>query len=213
MPIEESIFKRVSKWIKDHISWTLLIVSMVSALALVSFILYMKQSSPVSQQLQEETIPSTSESTTESTSFLFVDVKGAVVKPGVYQVAPGARTQQVIQLAGGMTKEAEQRAINLAQKVVDQAVIYVPTTGEQTPDTWSNQTSAANSERDSKKVNLNTADEMTLMTLNGIGEKKAQAIVAYRTQHGPFKMVEELKEVDGFGEKTVEKLKDSITIE
>lgn len=213
MPIEETIFKRVSNWIKNHIRWTLLIGSIVSVLAIGLCALYMNQSSATPQHLQEETIASTSESTTESISLLFVDVKGAVVKPGVYQVESGARTQQVIQLAGGMTKEAEQRAINLAQKVVDQSVIYVPTKGEQTPDTWSIQTSAANSKSDVKKVNLNTADEMTLMTLNGIGEKKAQAIVAYRTQHGQFKTVEELKEVDGFGEKTVEKLKDSITIE
>lgn len=156
-------------------------------------------------------------STSSSESRCFVDIKGAVVTPGVYQVNSGARVLDVVAMAGGLRDDAAQAYLNLAEKVVDQQLIYVLTEAEVTekslaiplPDT--NQPAAA-SEVTDEKVNINTADATQLQTLSGIGIKKAEAIIAYREEHGPFSKIEDLQEVSGIGEKTVEKLRASITI-
>lgn len=220
MPIESSIYQKIRALVMKY-KWPSGILVFLVILSLVSVTIYWvltpKTTAVSSEVLKSTEMTKQSESTKSSdssTSEIYVDVKGAVKHPGVYTIHPSARVKDIIQLAGGMTGQAEIRAINLAQKVSDQAVIYVPTVGEQVSDTWSSQQqSTGQATQATEKININTADASTLMTLNGIGEKKAQAIIDYRTQKGTFKQIEELKEVDGFGEKTVEKLKDSITIE
>lgn len=209
---QQPIYERLSVWVKQHLIWTIGVVILLLGLIGGGF-WYYHEEAPADPEWT--TASSTSESqvpTTSSRDPVYVDVKGAVRHPGVYTVTSASRVKDVIELAGGMTDQAEARAINLAQKLTDQAVVYVPTVGEQVADTWSNP-SQTSGESTTTKININTADATALMSLNGIGEKKAQAIIAYRTQKGGFTTLEELKEVDGFGEKTVEKLKDSITIE
>lgn len=136
----------------------------------------------------------------------YVDIKGAVNKPGLYQVTASMRVADVIQLAQGMQPQADAQQINLAAKVTDQQVIYVPAKGEQAPAV------APPVVQSTDKVNLNTADVAALQTLSGIGQKKAEKIIDYRQQHGNFKTIDDLKNVSGFGEKTMAKYKDQLTV-
>lgn len=160
-----------------------------------------------------------SQETTETTSSAesyFVDIKGAVTTPGVYQVAPGSRVQDIVALAGGLREDAAVAQVNLAAKVEDQQLIYVMTQTEakesHAPLPATAPATGTNSIQPTAKVNINTADATLLQTLSGIGIKKAEAIIAYREEQGPFTSIEELQEVSGIGEKTVEKLRASITI-
>lgn len=150
---------------------------------------------------------------------VIVDVKGAVKFPGVYQLTSEERVIDAITYAGGYLEEAETRYINHAQKLLDEMVIYIPKKGESLDEMQSFgqgvHSTSFNSNASSTSgdlVNLNTADEMALSTLPGIGPSKAQAIVAYRDENGSFKSIDELKNVSGIGEKTFEKLKDSIVV-
>ncbi|MCQ2569373.1 MAG: helix-hairpin-helix domain-containing protein [Limosilactobacillus sp.] len=137
-----------------------------------------------------------------------VDAKGAVKQPGVNTLKHGARIQEALKQAGGPLPTADMRQVNLAKQVTDQQMVYIPAQGEV-------QTTAglANANESSQAiVNLNTATKEQLLTLTGIGDKKADQILAYRQQHGEFKQVEDMKNVDGIGDKTVAKLKDSLAV-
>ncbi|MCD8365749.1 MAG: helix-hairpin-helix domain-containing protein [Clostridiales bacterium] len=153
--------------------------------------------------------------TAEDTSAIFVYICGAVNSPGVYELASGDRVYQLVELAGGMTEDAAQQSVNLAQTVEDGEMIYVPTVDESAGETTAanGSASAAGSEdADSSKVNINTATAAELTTLNGIGDAKAAAIVAYREEHGAFTSAEEIMQVDGIAEATYNKIKDDITV-
>lgn len=145
---------------------------------------------------------------------IVVDVKGAVNKPSIYTVSNDLRVNDIIRLAGGFTDKADQKSINLAAKIKDEEVIYVATMEENAiPAANNTMNSGPNSTANtSNQVNINTADATELQTLSGIGPKKAQDIIDYRVQNGSFKSIEDLKKVSGFGDKTFEKLKDSIMV-
>ncbi len=147
---------------------------------------------------------------------IFVDVKGAVRKPGVYKLSAKQRVSDAIARAGGFTEEAERKAINLAKKLQDEAEVYVLARGEvDTRKLLEGETGGtAESEKEEKsKINLNTADLAELQQLSGVGAKKAQDIIDYRSENGNFKSVEDLGKVSGFGPKTLEKLRDSIVVD
>ncbi len=112
-----------------------------------------------------------------------------------------------------MSEEADTTQVNYAQKVKDQMIIYVPKKGESVPQSLENAAGISTcSAKSGGKINLNTATEAELQTISGIGAKKAQEIIRFRDEQGPFKTVEELKNVPGIGEKTVERLKDMLTV-
>lgn len=138
---------------------------------------------------------------------ILVDIKGAVNQPGVYDVSQQPRLQAAVAKAGGLTEQAEMANVNLAQKLTDGQMVYIPTKGERlsTPATTASQASQ-------EKVNLNTATVAELQTLEGVGEKKAEQIIAYREANGGFKQITDLKAVSGIGEKRFEALKDKLTI-
>jgi len=144
-----------------------------------------------------------------------VDVKGAVQVPGLYVALEGERVFDLIEQAGGFTEKANRNLVNLAQIVEDQMVIYVPEIGEEEESiplqAGIGSVSTGNAQEE-QKVNLNTASEMELQTLTGVGPSKAAAIIQFRTENGPFKSIEDLKKISGIGEKTFEKLKEEITI-
>lgn len=157
-----------------------------------------------------------------ATTSIMVDVKGAVKNPGVYKLDSDSRVIDAILLAGGYAKSAQSRQINHAQKLQDEMVIYVPKKGEKVDEVLAvasaeTTTSVPSTQGDtapeakSDLVNINTADEAKLTTLNGVGPAKAQAIIAYRTENGPFNTIEDLKNVSGIGDKTFEALKDYLT--
>lgn len=145
-----------------------------------------------------------------------VDVKGAVKKPGVYQLQSNSRVHDALEKAGGMTEEADLKSINQAQKLSDEAVVYVAKVGENAVDVTTSAPANATSgtgQTKSTLVNLNTATEADFQTISGIGQKRAQDIIAYREANGRFKSVDELKNVSGIGAKTLEKLKEYVTVD
>ena len=140
-----------------------------------------------------------------------VDVKGAVKSPGIYDLPVGSRVNDVVQKAGGLTEQADSKSLNLAQKVSDEALVYVPTKGEEaSQQSGSGATSSTSKE---KKVNLNKASLEELKQVKGLGGKRAQDIIDHRETNGKFKLVDELKKVSGIGAKTIEKLKDYVTVD
>ncbi|WP_242688667.1 helix-hairpin-helix domain-containing protein [Bacillus sp. Cs-700] len=139
-------------------------------------------------------------------TIVLVDVKGAVVTPGVYEVSANGRVKDVIQKAGGFLEEADQAQLNLAGKVIDEMMIYVPIKGETT-------VSAGSVTAESGLISINKADLIELQELPGIGPAKAEAIIQYREENGPFSASEDLQNISGIGEKTFEKLKDLITVQ
>lgn len=216
--------------IKDKLENHMLQISLIGvAITLFFFIaagviFLRREDSPVEEATEEQTElfltnpeqetgekeHSSIESAESIPQVLYVDVKGAVQKPGVYQMAPGARMMDAIDLAGGFLISADQSQINLALKLDDQMVVYVPQVGEETKET-AQQTIVEETETEEKaKINLNTADAAQLQSLNGIGEKKAEAIIQYREENGSFQTIEDLKNVSGIGDKTFEALKDFI---
>lgn len=140
-------------------------------------------------------------------SQLMVDVKGAVVKPGIYQLPTGSRVYQAIQAAGGFLNQADQKQINLAQKCQDEMVIYVPVVGEPPQKIGEN-----NGDQTEKKININTATVEELKALDSIGPAKAEAIVKYRENHGPFQSIDALTQVPGIGAITLDKFRDQLTL-
>ncbi|RJP09634.1 helix-hairpin-helix domain-containing protein [Streptococcus pseudopneumoniae] len=141
-----------------------------------------------------------------------VDVKGAVKSPGIYDLPVGSRVNDAVQKAGGLAEQADSKSLNLAQKVSDEALVYVPTKGEESA---SQQTGSgvASSTSEEKKVNLNKASLEELKQVKGLGGKRAQDIIDHREANGKFKSVDELKKVSGIGTKTIEKLKDYVTVD
>lgn len=140
---------------------------------------------------------------------ILVDVKGAVHKPGVYNATTGDRVIDVIERAGGITETANGEAVNLAMRVTDEMVIYVPMIGEETESVAATVSSSGS---ESDKININKATATELETLPGIGPAKSAAIIEYRETNGPFQTIEDIMSISGFGEKTFEKLKESISV-
>ena len=140
-----------------------------------------------------------------------VDVKGAVKSPGIYDLPVGSRVNDAVQKAGGLTEQADSKSLNLAQKVSDEALVYVPTKGEEANQQANS--GASSSTNKEKKVNLNKASLEELKQVKGLGGKRAQDIIDHREANGKFKSVDELKKVSGIGAKTIEKLKDYVTVD
>ncbi|HJE15643.1 MAG TPA: helix-hairpin-helix domain-containing protein [Lapidilactobacillus dextrinicus] len=157
-----------------------------------------------------------SQSTTEKLDKIYVEIKGSVAQPNVYQVAADARINDLVKLAGGLTKDADSRQINLAQPLQDGMSIYVPKKGEDLlvqEQTDPPVTSSAIGEAGvPNKINLNQADATQLQQVSGIGPKKAADIIDYRQKDGPFKSVDELTNVNGIGEKTLANIRDELCV-
>ena len=136
---------------------------------------------------------------------------GEVRSPGVYNVGSGARISELVDKAGGMTEDADLTSINLAREVTDGEQIIIGSVkvvsgAEQGSAPGGGDTSAG------KLVNINTADKAALMTLPGIGETRADAIISYRDSNGLFKKKEDIKKVSGIKDGSYNKIKDLITV-
>jgi competence protein ComEA len=144
---------------------------------------------------------------------IVVDVRGAVNTPGVYTLPAGSRVQDALTRAGEATSDADTRSLNLARRLNDGEQIYVPRYGEATPlPVATPARGAPTPTRLASKININTASVAELDTLPGIGPALAQRIIDYRTQHGDFKTIEDLKKVRGIGEALFNQIKDLITV-
>lgn len=175
------------------------------------------------QEREENTEKATSLAETES-SILYVYICGQVRNPGVYSLESGKRVNDVVDLAGGFTKEAALESLNLARQITDGEQIYVMSkeeaaTSQAIASQMANSSESMNEgDKDSTsgmeetKVNINTASREELMTLSGIGQTKADSIIAYRQANGPFQSIEEIKQIDGIKDGIFIKIKDQITI-
>lgn len=141
---------------------------------------------------------------------IYVQVSGAVVSPGVYELPEGSRVFEAIALAGGVTEEADAGQMNQAQTVSDGEMIYVKRQGETVEEALAQE--EAFGQQEDGKVNLNTATEEELMTLPGIGQAKAKSIIAWREEKGSFSKIEDLMEIEGIKEGVFSKIKDSIKV-
>ena len=147
----------------------------------------------------------------KSTENIFVYVCGAVQKPGVYEFLPGQRICDAIAAAGGLSEQAAGDSLNQAEVLSDGQMLRVLTTEEAAATTVQPGQETAESSRDGR-VDINTADASALMSLPGIGQSKADAIIAYRNEHGAFKAPEELMNISGIKEGVYQKIKDSIKV-
>jgi competence protein ComEA len=152
---------------------------------------------------------STSASASPSAA-LIVDVAGAVRRPGVFEFAPGDRVIDAVERAGGAVDAADLTLLNLAAPLTDGQQILVPKKGDTTSSTTG--TGSTTTGSTGASVNINTADEATLETLNGVGPVLAASIIQYRTEHGPFASVDQLDEVSGIGPATLEDLRSQVTV-
>lgn len=219
----------------------LLIIMFLLSLTSLGFSLY--NTYYLSNQYSKETVTQPDnpleESTKEETKELesipeekyYVDIKGYVKKPGVYEVSKTSIVNDCLKLAGGLLKNADTTTINLSKPVSAAMVIYVPkkneviksTTDKTTTTTTeipnnaaipdnSNTSSDTSSTTLNLKINLNTASKEELTKLSGIGEAKAQDIIDYRNTNGSFKTIEEIKNISGIGDALFAKIKDNISV-
>ena len=181
---------------------------------------------------KEEPIKNTKPEKVEEKKYK-VDIKGQINNPGIYEVVISSRVIDVINLAGGLTVNADTSVINLSKKVIDEMVIIVYSKEEVTnfkktkeieqqvqnqciqKDENSLKNDAcisSNNNISTNKISINNATKEELMTLPGIGESKAKDIIDYRTKNGPFKKLEDLKNIPGIGENVYNNLKENITL-
>ena len=146
------------------------------------------------------------ESEPQTKGDILIYVCGAVYSPGVVTLPADSRACDAVEMAGGLTPEASQTAVNLAERLSDGQMLYIP-------NVWEEQ-AIAESEREASSglININTADEGRLCELPGIGEAKARAIIAYREDNGDFTAVEEIMQVPGIKENLYDKICDMITV-
>ena len=172
-----------------------------------------------------------SDASSEETKTLVVHICGAVSAPGVYELPAGSRIIDAVEAGGGFLPEADEACCNLAEEIVDGCQIYIMTKTESCADGQTEKKAGSQTSPDSDMqttdrnvrsnsatalenglVNLNTADVAALMTLPGIGESRAKAIISYREQHGAFAQIEDIMKISGIKQAAFSKIKDKITV-
>lgn len=172
-----------------------------------------------------------SDASSEKAKTLVVHICGAVSAPGVYELPAGSRIIDAVEAGGGFLPEAEEACCNLAEEIVDGCQIYIMTKSESCADGQTEKKAGIQTSPDSDMqttdrnvrsnsapalenglVNLNTADVAALMTLPGIGESRAKAIISYREQHGAFAKIEDIMKISGIKQAAFSKIKDKITV-
>ena len=202
------------EWKEKWESWSLLAKAAVIGGILLILVgvggLFSKKEESVEETTVVETtvLAEKTEASTTQETVIFVDIKGAVKNPGVYQMKVGDRVKDALDAAGGLTAEADSQKVNLAKRLEDQMVIVVPKVGEEAEEIPAGETRKEATKEG--KVNINTATVEELKTLKGVGEKKAEAIIEYRKKNGSFKTKEDLMKVRGIGKKLFESFEERI---
>jgi len=212
-------------WMNEHKIHIAVVLLLVLGGVYYFYVQIPQESAPLASVSQEsDPLKKSVETEAENTpvnkanqpEIIMVDVKGQVVRPGVYQSNTGERVIDVIGRAGGLTGQADQSQVNFAEHVEDEMVIYIPMKGEEgsslPPQTGLGGTVSNGAGQKQGKINLNKADEAELQNLPGVGPAKAAAIIEFRETSGPFKTIEDLKNISGIGDKTFDKLKDLIDV-
>ena len=215
-------FMQVKRWLMEY-KKVLSIIGGVLAVIVIIFVGRGMMASPTKEKVMVTNAVNTTrveETTTMMPQNCYVDIKGEVLSPGVYEFSCESRIQEVIKKAGGFTEEADETKINLAQKITDQMQIIVPNLhskqeGGVTEETSGKATSSNTTPSNSKQgvININTATLEELQTIKGIGKKKAEAILQYRKEHGAFRSKEDLLQVKGIGKKALEAIESQVTFQ
>ena len=215
-------FMQVKRWLMEYKKVLSIIGGVLAVIVIILVGRGMMASSTKEKVMVTNAVNTTrvEETTTMMPQNCYVDIKGEVLHPGVYEFSCESRMQEVIKKAGGFTEEADETKINLAQKISDQMQIIVPnlhskqeggvTEGNSGKGNLSN-TTPSNSKQGT--VNINTATLEELQTIKGIGKKKAEAILQYRKEHGPFRTKEDLLQVKGIGKKALEAIENQVTFQ
>jgi competence protein ComEA len=143
-----------------------------------------------------------------------VEMRGEIEAPGVYELAPGARLQDAIMAAGGLTEEADLSTVNLARRLRDGELVVIvtqPVPGSTPRVPLPDAGDAANAEEARVRININTATSEELEALPGVGEVIATRIVAYREQHGPFRSVDDLIHVEGISDRAIDRIRELVS--
>lgn len=191
----------------------LIAVGTIALIFSVSFIGNFDNSRDTTDHFQtlviEKDIGETVKHIEEKNEKLIVDIKGAVVRPGVYEMNYGERVVHAVEKASGFLEEANKDAINLALLLEDEMVIFVPKYGDEEVEKLA---TIVTTSKDNGKININIATSEELEKIPGIGPAKASAIISYRDEYGKFKSVDDIVNVSGIGKKTVEKMVDFIEV-
>ena len=213
---------QVKRWLMEYKKILSIIGGVLAVIVIILVGRVMMASSTKEKVMVTNAVNTTrvEETTTMIPQNCYVDIKGEVLRPGVYEFSCESRIQEVIKKAGGFTEEADETKINLAQKITDQMQIIVPnlhskqeggvTEGNSEKGNTSN-TTPSNSKQGT--VNINTATLEELQTIKGIGKKKAEAILQYRKEHGAFRSKEDLLQVKGIGKKALEAIESQVTFQ
>ena len=215
-------FMQVKRWLMEY-KKVLSIIGGVLAVIVIILVGRGMMASPKKEKVMVTNAVNTTrveKTTTMMPQNCYVDIKGEILQPGVYEFSCESRIQEVIKKAGGFTEEADETKINLAQKISDQMQIIVPnlnskqeggvTEGNSEKGNLSN-TTPSNLKQGT--VNINTAMLEELQTIKGIGKKKAEAILQYRKEHGAFRTKEDLLQVKGIGKKALEAIESQVTFQ
>ena len=215
-------FMQVKRWLMEYKKVLSIIGGVLAVIVIILVGRGMMASSTKEKVMVTNAVNTTrvEETTTMMPQNCYVDIKGEVLRPGVYEFSCESRIQEVIKKAGGFTEEADEIKINLAQKISDQMQIIVPnlnskqeggvTEGNSEKGNLSN-TTPSNLKQGT--VNINTATLEELQTIKGIGKKKAEAILQYRKEHGAFRTKEDLLQVKGIGKKALEAIESQVTFQ
>lgn len=215
-------FMQVKRWLMEY-KKGLSIIGGVLVVIVIILVGRGMMASPTKEKVMVTNAVNTTrveETTTMIPQNCYVDIKGEVLRPGVYEFSCESRIQEVIKKAGGFTEDADETKINLAQKITDQMQMIVPnlhskqeggvTEGNSEKGNSSN-TTLSNLKQGT--VNINTATLEELQTIKGIGQKKAEAILQYRKEHGAFRTKEDLLQVKGIGKKALEAIESQVTFQ
>lgn len=172
---------------------------------------YLKETEEENNNLVIENSNENSSLQTSSNNTIVVEIKGEVMKPDVYTLSEGSIIKDLIEMAGGLTEEADISNINRAKEINNHDLIIITNINDVNIDVEA-ENNEVNEESDDGKISINDSDISKLKEIPGIGEVKANSIILYREKNNGFKSIEELKNVDGIGEKTFEKIKDSIKL-
>ncbi|WP_297712475.1 helix-hairpin-helix domain-containing protein [Clostridium sp.] len=172
---------------------------------------YLKETEEENNNLLIENNNENSNLQKSSNNTIVVEIKGEVMNPDVYTLSEGSIIKDLIEMAGGLTTEADISNINRAKEINNHDLIVIRNINDVNIDVEA-ENNEVNEESDDGKISINDSDISKLKEIPGIGEVKANSIILYREKNNGFKSIEELKNVDGIGEKTFEKIKDSIKL-
>ena len=222
--------KRIEKFMTKR---NIVLIMLVFLCVITSFILYGKNKSKVVKDEYMKNIFVEEEATddnsvevnaepikevkgenqlTKGTKMIVVEIKGEVVNPDVYEISEGSIIRDLITKAGGLTNEANIGKINRADKLRDNQLIVIPNKNELSNANTNINVSKEGNTAEEGIININTASLEELQKINGVGEVKAKSIINYREKNGGFKSIDEMKNIEGIGDKTFEKMKDQITV-